>query len=442
MKIGLVAMSGIRVVDPELMRLGLTLPGFVERGRVIASLPSLGLLTLAGMTPSKHQCEYHEVRDLHVMETLPADLDLVAISSLSAQVGEAYTLADRFRDAGVPVVMGGLHVSALPDEAAQHADVVIVGEGESVWLDVLRDAEAGTLKPCYSANDRFSLDDSPLPAFELLDIEKYNRLTVQASRGCPFRCEFCASSILLTRRYKQKPIDRVLAEIDHIRAVWKRPFIEFADDNAFVNRRYWKALLPELKKRKVRWFAETDLSVHEDDELLGLMRASGCAEVLIGFESPGASGLRGIELKRDWKQKHWQEAKQAVDRIQSHGIRVNGCFILGLDGQGPDIFADVLEFAMETELFDVQITVQTPFPGTPLYARLKREGRLIRDEAWETCTLFDVNFRPQLMTAEELRNGFRDLGVQLYSHELTERRRAGFDRKFREAAQRWEESHP
>ncbi len=433
MRIGLIAMSGVRACDPELVRLGMTLPGFVERGKVIASLPSLGLLTLAGMTPAHHSCEYHEVKELRGLGPLPDRLDLVAISSLSAQIHEAYELADRYRAIGIPVVMGGLHVTALPEEASLHADAVVIGEGEPVWLEVLRDAETGRLKRFYRARRESSLGDAPIPAFELLDPAKYNRLVVQASRGCPLRCEFCASSILLTRRYKQKPIEKVLAEIDRIRSVWRRPFIEFGDDNAFVNRRYWKQLLPELAKRKIRWFAETDLSVHEDAELLRLMRESGCAEVLIGFESPGEWGLRGMELKRDWKLKRWREAKEAVRGIQSHGIRVNGCFILGLDGQGPEIFDQVLEFAMETEMFDVQITVQTPFPGTPLYDRLRRSGRLLRDDAWETCTLFDINFRPEQFTPEELRRGFINLGERLYSHELTERRRANFEENYRSA---------
>ncbi len=142
MRIGLIAMSGVRAVDPELLQLGLTLPGFVERGRVVASLPSLGLLTLAGMTPGTHRCEYHEVHDLHQLAALPMEFDLVAISSLSAQIGEAYDLADRYRALNVPVVMGGLHVTAVPDEAARHADAVVIGEGESVWLDLLDDAQA------------------------------------------------------------------------------------------------------------------------------------------------------------------------------------------------------------------------------------------------------------------------------------------------------------
>ncbi len=289
----------------------------------------------------------------------------------------------------------------------------------------------GAAQAILSGTARIPLGDAPIPAFELLDPAKYNRLVVQASRGCPLRCEFCASSILLTRRYKQKPIEKVLAEIDRIRSVWRRPFIEFGDDNAFVNRRYWKQLLPELAKRKIRWFAETDLSVHEDAELLRLMRESGCAEVLIGFESPGEWGLRGMELKRDWKLERWRDAKQAIRCIQSHGIRVNGCFILGLDGQGPEIFDRVLDFAMETEMFDVQITVQTPFPGTPLYDRLAQSRRLLRDDAWETCTLFDINFRPEQFTPEELRRGFINLGERLYSHELTERRRANFEENYR-----------
>lgn len=430
MRIGLIAMSGIRACDEELLRLGLTLPGFVERSKTIASLPSLGLLTLAGMTPAEHTCVYLEVADIRDLTELPTGFDLVAISSFSAQMAEGYALADRYRAKGVPVVLGGLHVSVLPDEAAAHADAVVVGEGEAVWLEVLADAQAGRLRPQYRSDGRFDLADAPLPAFELLDLEKYNRLTVQTSRGCPWKCEFCASSILLTDRYKQKPVERVLAEIDAIVRLWRRPFLEFADDNAFVNKAYWKALLPELATRHVRWFAETDLSVHEDEALLDLMRASGCAEVLIGLESPVEAGLSGLELRRNWKQQHWPEYRQAVRTIQSHGIRVNGCFVLGLDEHTPDVFDRVLDFAQETELFDVQITLQTPFPGTPLYERLKCEGRLLHDGAWERCTLFDVNFAPRHMRAEELRTGFQQLAVRLYSDELTRARRETFSRKY------------
>jgi len=430
MRIALVAMSGVRACDAALMAVGLTLPGFVERSQVVASLPSLGLITLAGMTPPEHECCYFEVRDLGDMPDLPTGFDLVAISSFSAQIGEAYQLADRFRAAGMRVVLGGLHVSMRPEEAREHADAVVVGEGEVSWLEVLADAERGELREQYDAASQFDLAQAPLPAFEMLDVERYNRLTVQTSRGCPLRCDFCAASVLIAPAYRQKPVDKVLSEIDRIRELWRRPFIEFADDNAFVNRRYWKRLLPEFARRRVRWFAETDLSLYEDDELLALMRHSGCAQILIGLESPTESGLRGIELRNDWKRRWWSHYREAIRRIQSHGIRVNGCFVLGLDGHGPEVFDEVYDFAAELELFDVQITIQTPFPGTPLEARLRREGRLLYDGRWERCTLFDVNYEPRGMSAEELRCGFRGLAERLYREDVAKWRRENFNRKF------------
>lgn len=431
MKIALIAMSGIRCCDPELLRLGLTLPGFVERSQTIASLPSLGLLTLAAYGTDHHEYHYIEVDDINKLNEIPTGFDLVGISSFSAQIGEAYELADRYRALGIPVVLGGLHVTSQPEEATQHADAVVVGEGEACWEELLKDAEQGELKPVYQPSpDAFDLADAPMPRFDLLDIDKYNRLTVQTSRGCPFHCEFCASSILLTPRYKQKPIEKVIAEIDDISAIWPRPFIEFADDNSFVNKHYWKQLLTELKGRSFKWFAETDLSVHEDDELLSLMRDNDCVEVLIGFESPSQAPLEGIELKTDWKNKHWNVYKDAVRNIQSHGIRVNGCFVIGLDGHGLEIFDQVYEFVRETELYDVQITFQTPFPGTPLYQRLQNEGRLLYDNAWERCTLFDLNYKPQNMSTDELRQGFRELGTRLYSKKETAWRRDIFKRKY------------
>lgn len=433
MKIGMIAMSGIRCCDEELVRKGLTLPGFVERSKTIASLPSLGLLTLAGMTPKQHEITYLEMQDLQQLDVLPSDFDLVAISSFSAQIFEAYAVAGRFRQLNVPVVLGGLHVTSLPDEALEHGDAVVVGEGETVWLDLLTDVEAGKLKRRYSSFDKPELEmvDAPMPAFELLDISKYNRLTVQTSRGCPLRCEFCASSILLTRRYKQKPITQVLAEIDRICEIWPRPFIEFADDNAFVNRRYWRELLPQLKQRRVKWFAETDLSVHQDEELLRMMRDSGCVEVLIGFESPTLSGLDGLEMKNNWKRKNWSRYIEVVQRIQGNGIRVNGCFILGLDGHGTDIFDAVYDFAEQAELYDVQITYQTPFPGTPLYERLLRDGRMLYPGAWERCTLFDLNYQPTPMSVSELEEGFHALADRLYSDEFTSWRRERFAQKYK-----------
>jgi radical SAM superfamily enzyme YgiQ (UPF0313 family) len=432
MKIALIAMSGIRVCDTELLRLGLTLPGFVERSKTIASLPSLGLLTLAGMTPKQHEVKYFEIADLAQAGVLPDGFDLVAISSYSAQIDEAYQLAQHYKAKGTPVVLGGPHVTALPEEALQYCDAVVQGEGEPCWNELLTDCEGHRMKGIYDSRNRnYNLADSPVPAFELLDISKYNRLTIQTSRGCPHRCEFCASSVIIAEKYKQKPVVNVVQEINRIFEIWPHPFIEFADDNSFVNKEYWKELLRALKKKKFKWFAETDLSISEDAELLELMRESGCAQILIGFESPTEAGLSGLELRNNWKLKKYPQYREAIRTIQSHGITVNGCFIIGLDGHTQEIFESIYEFVRECELYEVQVTILTPFPGTPLYMRLEQEGRLLSPKDWKKCTLFDVNFRPANMKTEELVGGFRKLAVELYSDEFTKWRRNAFKKHLR-----------
>jgi radical SAM superfamily enzyme YgiQ (UPF0313 family) len=288
MKIGFIAMSGVRAHNEELTRLGLTLPGFVNRNKIIASMPSLGLLTLAGKTPRHHEVKYLEISDLRTAGNLPGEFDLVAISSFSAQIHEAYAVAEYYKARNIPSILGGLHVTSMPQEAKEHCSSVVVGEGEPLWPQVLRDAEAGSLQPYYihQASGSFDLRDAPMPRFDLLEPGKYNRITVQTSRGCPHKCAFCASSILLTSRYKLKPVEKVIAEIRAIKRVWPRPFIEFADDNSFVNRPHYKALLRELAKEDVRWFTETDVNIAQDDELLSLMRDAGCQQILIGPESP------------------------------------------------------------------------------------------------------------------------------------------------------------
>lgn len=426
-------MSGIRAQNQELLQLGLTLPGFVERSKVIASLPSLSLLTLAGMTPKKFAVEYREILDLKNAGPLPEDYDLVAITSLSAQILEAYHVADFYRSKNIPVVMGGLHVTSVPEEALEHCTSIVIGEGEPVWPGLLNDFDQGSLRPFYRATPAglFDLATAPMPRFDLLDPEKYNRITVQTSRGCPHKCEFCASSILLTSKYKLKPVGKVIDEIHEIKKIWSRPFIEFADDNSFVHREHYKNLLRELAKENLRWFTEADVRVAEDGELLGLMRDSGCQQVLIGLESPSRIKLDGVERNTNWKARQVDGYKSAIKKIQSYGITVNGCFILGLDGDTPEVFDEVLTFVRESELYEVQITFMTAFPGTPLYRRLKSEGRIIRDRAWELCTLFDINFTPKSMSVEQLQSGFLRLAKTLYSEEETQRRRRGFRQRLK-----------
>lgn len=426
MKLGLLAMSGVRCRNEELLAMGLTLPGFVERSKVIASLPSLGLLTLAGMTPEGIDVTYLEVPDPASLTDLPGNFDVVAISSFTAQIKEAYKLADRYRAAGVTVLMGGLHVTARPDEALQHADSVLIGEGESLWPKMIADLQANRLQPRYDARlMNFDFAQSPMPRFELLDMSKYNRITVQTQRGCPFNCDFCGASIRLNPRFKVKPVDRVVAEIHRIKETWTHPFIEFADDNTFADKARGRELVRALIPEGLRWFTETDISIARDPELLAMMKDAGCAQILIGLESP-SSGLAGLEHKANWKMKQRVNYQRAIQTIQDAGITVNGCFVLGLDGQDATCFDAVFDFVRETGLYEVQITVMTAFPNAPLYDRLASSGRLIDAEAWEACTLFDVNYQPEKMSVTELENGFRGLARRIYDTGFIEERRRKF----------------
>jgi radical SAM superfamily enzyme YgiQ (UPF0313 family) len=433
MKIGFVAMNGLRLCNAELLELGLTFPGVARRKNAIEALPSLGLLTLAGMTPTKIDVQYLEVRDVN-REELPRDFDAVAISSLTATAREAYALAARFRQIGTRVILGGLHATLVPSEAGQHADSIVIGEGESVWPQVIIDLERDQLKPIYDARLRpFDLAHAPMPRFELLESGRYPRFTVQTQRGCPWRCEFCAASIRISSTFKVKPVGKVIAEIRRLKELWRNPFIEFADDNTFVNRTHARQLMRAIAREHVRWFTESDLSIAQDSELLRVIREAGCAQVLIGFESPSRTALNGIEQKTNWKARQFDNYCRAVEAIQSHGITVNGCFVMGLDGAGPESFDAVYNFVRASGLFDVQITFMTPFPGTPLYERLHAAGRILEDGAWERCTLFDINFRPQQMTAAELENGFKELGRRLYAEEFVRERGKRFVDQLRAA---------
>jgi radical SAM superfamily enzyme YgiQ (UPF0313 family) len=426
LKIGFLAMSGIRAHDPKLLELGLTLPGFVERSKAIASLPSLGLLYLAAATPPGHELHYYEAEADGKEPVDVYDCDLVGISTFSAQVFEAYAIADRLRYAGVRVAMGGLHVTALPEEARQHADIVVTGEGENAWPAVLNSNG-------MFAGPAVDVHRLPVPRYDLLGDRPYNRFTVQTTRGCPWRCEFCASNVMLGQPYRKRPVADVIRDIESIRQLREHPFIEFADDNTFVDKRWGKELCRQLAPLHLKWFTETDISVAEDEELLELMHDAGCRQVLIGLESPSPQPLRGLEMRRDFKARWFDRYAGAIERIQSHGVTVNGCFILGLDGHDAGIFEQVLDFAREVSLYDVQITVLTAFPGTPLYGRLLREGRVIEPGRWDLCTLFDVNYRPLGMSARDLQAGMRWLTQWLYNDECTAYRRRGLFRCRREA---------
>ncbi len=413
-KVVFIAISGVRIVNPKLVELGVTLPGFVERAEVIASMPSLGLLTLAALTPAHYDIRYIEMPELDEEALASIDADLVALSSFTAKAYVMYAVADQLRGRGITVVLGGLHCTLAPDDAQPHADAVVQGEGERVWPQLLKDFEAKRLCPRYRAADfgTAHLEESPVPRYDLLEMERYNRLPLQTARGCPLACEFCAASRWLGR-YRKKPIARVEAELSAVRQLWRQPFIELADDNTFIDKAWSKALVKTLAKSGVPWFTETDVSIGDDLELLDLLADSGCRQLLIGFESPERSGLVGLD-NANFKSRRFDSYRRVIDEVQKRRITVNGCFILGLDSHTPDVFEQVEWFVETSGLYEVQVTVQTPFPGTALYARLLREGRLLQPGRYDHCTLFDVTYQPARMSVKELEDGLAYLMGALY----------------------------
>jgi radical SAM superfamily enzyme YgiQ (UPF0313 family) len=432
MKIGFIAISGLRLADPGLLKLGMTFPAVARRAKEIEALPSLGLLTIAGMTPPEVEVEYLEVRDVD-HDDLPLHFDAVALSTLSGTAKEAFRLAERFREFGMPTILGGLHATLAPEECKKHVDCLIIGEGEPVWPEVVRDLQKGKLQAVYDARARgpFDFRQAPAPRFDLLNPDRYPRFTVQSQRGCPYACEFCAASMRLSPKFRTKPVEKVLHEIRILKELYRRPFIEFADDNTFADKRHGRALMRGLAGEGIRWFTETDVSVADDEDLLKMMRDAGCYQVLIGLESPNFDSLDKVELKSNWKARRTDKYLQAVETIQKHGITVNGCFVMGLDGDGPECFDKVLEFVEKSGLYDVQITYLTPFPGTPLWSRLSEEGRLLSEEATERCTLFDINLQPDSMSVDELRDGFWNLTRRLYRPEFVEQRNRNFRQHLR-----------
>jgi radical SAM superfamily enzyme YgiQ (UPF0313 family) len=428
MRIGLIAMSGVRVVNPELVRIGVTLPQFVNRGEVIAQLPSLALVLLAALTPGDVELDYIEVADLADMEQLPTQYDLVGITSYTAMAYEMYALADRFRAAGMPVVLGGLHVSFAFAEAKEHADAVCIGEGESLWPRIVDDFRRGgksALRPFYREElpGSYDLADSPMPRFELLRNRPYNRITVQTVRGCPLDCEFCGASKLYSPKYRRKPAAKVVAEIRRIKEIWgDNAFFELADDNSFANPAWSREFLNGVRDLDLRWFTETDISIADHDDLLQLLADSGCRQILIGLESINPGALDGMD-RSNWKYRRREKYIDAIKKIQSYGVTVNGCFIVGNDADDLGVFEALRDFITRSELLEAQVTVLTPFPGTRLLDRLREEGRLLYDRFWNRCTLFDVVYEPKLMTPAELEQGHLWLMQEIYNKDQYTRRK-------------------
>ena len=402
-----------------MLALGMSLPGLRSRAEAISHLPALGLLTLAGATPAHWSCSYHEAERCdeslvdRVLSTRPT---LVAVSALTASVEEAYRFCSCIRRAGVSVVLGGLHVTACSTEARQHADRVVVGEGEPVWHELLADVEAGTPKPVYRAETPFALEHSPIPRWSLLGETPRPRLTLQTQRGCPFACDFCGASRLLGP-YREKPLTNLSAELDAIRHLDAHATIELADDNTFAGSRDPHHLFETLAASDVRYFTEADWRIGTRPDLLNELSASGCVAVLVGIESlvfrHGGMGAKAAPLSR---------VLEAVCAIQDSGVAVMGCLIVGADGETRASVDRLGDFLLSSPFADIQLTIQTPFPGTALYHRMQRTGRLLPHRGWSYYTLFDVTYQPDGMDADGLQNCFHDLIIRVFSDNAVRRR--------------------
>ena len=400
--VAFVPFTGLRVGTAEMLAFGMSLPGLRDRGEALRELPALGLLTLAGMLNEAWSCSYHPSASTTSLtdDVLTTKPDLVAVSALTASIEEAYRFCDELRTAGIATVLGGLHATVLPEEALQHADAVCVGDGESVWLAILTDALSKSLKPYYRATRSFDLTASPLPRFDLLPTQSVPRWTIQTQRGCPWACEFCGASRLLGPA-RFKPLDRIDRELTTLRTIDPTPWIELADDNTLAGREDWSDLLQMIEQHSIRYFTESDWRIGENAAAVKALAKSGCVQVLVGIESLAfqysGMGKKDSQLKR---------MMQAVDVIQDHGIVVNGCFIVGADGETDASLDRLSAFIAESNLAEVQITVQTPFPGTALYRRLQKQQRIL-DRSWSHYNLFDIVYQPDILSVDTLERGLR-----------------------------------
>jgi radical SAM superfamily enzyme YgiQ (UPF0313 family) len=354
-------------------------------------------------------------------------------------VNRGYEIADAFRARGIPVVMGGVHPSFMPQEALRHADAVVIGEAETSWPRLVADAGRGALAPFYGPpGEPLDLARSPLPRYELIAGKPYRRVWIQTTRGCPHDCEFCAASKVYGLRYRRKGVEQVVAEVERVRELFGPVGLGFADDNMLIHRGFSRALLERLVPFGLEWVAQTDISVARDGRLLELLRRSGCVHLFIGFESVTAEGLQGLD-ERHWKLRQWPRYREDIARIQSCGIGVMGAFIVGLDADGPEVFERTAEFILENRLYDAQVSILTPFPGTRLRRRLEREGRLL-PTPWSNYTVFDVNFVHPRLSREELEEGLLAVYRRINSADAYLRKLEHFRTIFKQVARAEQEA--
>jgi radical SAM superfamily enzyme YgiQ (UPF0313 family) len=371
----------------------------------------LAIPTLASLTPPEHEIRIFDENIEDIDYDWHADLAGISVRTMFAR--RAYSISETFRQRGVKTVLGGIHPSMCTEEALQYSDSVVVGEAEEVWKTLLRDVQDGNLKSVYRAGKATDLTAAPLPTRHLLSQDRYFSDIVQTTKGCPFHCEFCSVYVFDGQRIRNKTIEQVIREIKDVSKLsvkYKKKSIFFADDNIIANKSFARELFLALKPYNLNWSCQASINIAKEEELLRLMKDSGCGAILIGFESVSEQNLscmdKGINLRYNYI--------DAIKMIQSYGILVHGSFILGYDFDSQSAFDELIGFIEDSNLLMPLINILTPFPGTRLFKRLKEEGRIVHTD-WSKYDGNNVVFHPSLMTPERLTEGYKKVIREIYS---------------------------
>ena len=369
-----------------------------------------GLLIIASLTPPKFEIELidENIEDIDFSK----NYDLVGITAMTQQAIRAYQIADEFRAKKIKVIIGGIHATVLPEEAMGHADSVVAGEAEYLWPELIKDFQNNELKPFYRNNRPVDLGDSPIPRYDLIKNKKYSVCWVQTSRGCPHHCEFCAASNVYGNEIRYKRMEQVIKEILAIKKQCGTIRISFSDDNLLLKKNRAKIFLQNIKNLNLRWAAQTDITVAEDADLLYMF-------LFLGFESLSEEGMKIAGKRKAFKLNEYPEY---IKRIQHYGIGIMGSFITGLDSDDKYVYDKILKFSIENNLYDVQVAILTPLPGTKVREILMKQNRLL-STTWETYTIFDVNIKHPKLSEKEMAQGvlhvFKEFNSeQNYKHRI------------------------
>lgn len=361
--------------------------------------PFLGLPQVAALIPPSYRVTIADERISPVTGREKADL--VFISCLTHTAYRGYALADLFTKQGIPVVMGGIHVSVLPDEAAAYATAVVIGEAESLIHQILADFEKGELSASYRGERIADLDEIPIPdTARLTRRHRFYLSAIQTSRGCPQDCDFCAVPTISGRAIRVKSLATVDKELRALRQLRSRALF-IVDDNFLIKKERCLAIMALIKKYGFRWMGFSNLSVSEDDAFLASLKDSGCMSLFIGFESLGAN--TGLTKNRRFSGR--EAMSRAISKIHAHGIGIQGSFIFGFDSDTKDVFKETVSFIQENGIELPNMCIYTPFPGTPLYDAMERDHRLLHKD-WSQYDMNHAVFQPKHMTPRELQQGY------------------------------------